>query len=415
MKTQVRDLGQVLIDRGWMGEASFERARIRHQRLGGHLTTAVLESGSIAEGRVLQAIGEVHGLPVVGSEELAQVPADVVGLLSARDAIRFRVVPFAATTSRVLVATDRPDNLKELDELSFILGRRLSLHVTTEARLAAALNRFYGYTIPTRLVGLLERLERGFPHADDETAREARDGEHTRPEAEAMPPAAAGPEPSTAGSERTRGPRPLEPSRPGGGTGRFRPLSPLVRADPRRTISLTEEERVALRSGSAVDDGSHHPALLEAIARIELASSASQIAESLLDGLEPWLERLVVMRGSAGDLVGWKTREAREDVLRLFRVSADEPSVFADLLEGGPLYVGGLTATEPHERLAACWDGDLTGTYTVLPVRIGSRPLCVVLGRAKDPAAATVPPEGLRRLREAAEHAFQTLLDDRRK
>ena len=401
-----------------MGEASFERARIRHQRLGGHLTTAVLESGTVTEGRVLQAMGEAHGLPVVGGEELTQVSADVVGLLSARDAVRLRVVPFAATTSRVDVATDRPDNLKELDELSFILGRRLSLHVTTEARLAAALNRFYGYTIPTRLVGLLERLERGFPHADEEPGPDADAGEHARPEAEGTPPAAAGPEPQTPAAEAPTpagGPRSTEPPRPAGGTARFRPLSPLVRADPRRTISLTDEERVALRSGSAVDDGSRHPALLEAIARIELASSASQIAESLLDGLEPWLERLVVLRGSAGELVGWKTREAREDVLRLFRVSADEPSVFADLLEGGPLYAGGLAATEPHERLAACWDGDLTGTYTALPVRIGTRPICVVLGRAKDPAAATVPPEALRRLREAAEHAFQTLLDDRRK
>jgi hypothetical protein len=412
VKAQVRDLGQVLIDRGWMGEASFERARIRHQRLGGHLTTAVLESGSVAEGRVLQAMGEVHGLPVVGGEDLTQVPADVVGLLSARDAVRFRVVPFAATTSRVDVATDRPDNLKELDELSFILGRRLSLHVTTEARLAAALNRFYGYTIPTRLVGLLERLERGFPHAGEDAGREARDEAHARQEAEGIPPIPVGPEPAAAA---TAPPGSTEPPRPIGGKGRFRPLSPLVPPDPRRTISLTDEERVALRSGSAVDDGSRHPALLEAIARIELASSASQIAESLLDGLEPWLERLVVLRGSAGELVGWKTREAREDVLRLFRVTADEPSVFADLLEGGPLYAGGLAATVPHERLAACWDGDLTGTYTVLPVRIGTRPICVVLGRAKDPEAATVPPEALRRLREAAEHAFRTLLDDRRK
>jgi hypothetical protein len=187
-----------------------------------------------------------------------------------------------------------------------------------------------------------------------------------------------------------------------------------VPADPRRSIQLTDEERHTLEAGAA-DDGSRHPALLEALARLELATSASQIAESLLDGLEPWLERLVVLRGSAGELVGWKTREAREDVLRLYRVNAEEPSLFAELMAGSPLYAGGLSATEAHQRLAGCWDGDLTGTFTALPVRLAERPVCVVLGRGRDIESPTVPPEALRRLRDTAERAFQALLDERRK
>lgn len=408
MKAQLRDLGQALVDRGWMGEDALERARTRQLRLGGHLTTAVLEGGSVSEARMLQALAEVHGLPAVGAEELAGVPADVIGLVSSRDAARFRAVPFAATVSRLDVATDRPDSLQELDELAFIVGRRLSVHVTTEARLAAALKLYYGAAIPARLAGLLERLERGFPDSEDAAA-----GRHATADVEAedegMAPA---PPPAV---QLAAGPPPSEPTRAPDAPGRFRPLSPSVPADPRRTIPLTEDERRALHDASARNDGGRHPALLEALARLELASSAGQIAESLMDGLDPWLEGLVVLRGSAGELVGWKTRTGREDVLRLFRVRPDEPSIFADLLDDGPLYTGGLAATEPHQRLAACWDGDLTGTFTVLPIRLGKRPVCVVLGRARDAENATVPPEALRRLRDAAEHAFQALLDDRRK
>lgn len=392
-----------------MSEEGLERARTRHQRLGGHLTTALLEGGSISESQLLQALSEAHGVPAVGAEELLQVPADVLALVGSRDAVRFRVVPFAATISRVDVATDRPDNLKDLDELAFIVGKRLSVHVTTEARLAAALKLHYDYAVPARLAALLERLERGFP--DRGEAAVPGHAATVEAESEGMPPAPA-PALEALSAEP---PRPTEPARPREAVGRFRPLSPLVPADPRRTIPLTEDERRALRDASARDDGSRHPALLEAVARLELASSAGQIAESLMDGLEPWLERLVVLRGSAGELVGWKAREGREDVLRLFRVRPEEPSVFADLLDDAPLYTGGLAATEPHQRLAACWDGDLTGTFTALPIRLGGRPICVVVGRARDPEAATVPPEALRRLRETAEHAFQALLDVRRK
>ncbi|MEZ5331477.1 MAG: hypothetical protein R2991_05380 [Thermoanaerobaculia bacterium] len=409
MKTHAKDLGQVLSDRGWITDDALERTRARHQRLGGDFSTAILESGTVSEAHVLQALGEVHGLPTADGDDLEEIPSDVIGLLGPRDAVRFRVVPFAATASRIDVATDRPDNLKELDELSFILGKRLAVHVATEVRLGEALKGYYGYSMPTRLLSLLERMERGFLTDGDDGPAAA--GATHRTQGEGMPaaPPAAG---STGRPLHARRP---DEARPKATTSRFRPLSPQVAPDPKRSIPLTDAERQALQTGISTDDGSRHPSLLEAMARLELASSASQIADSLIDGLEPWLEHLVVLRGSAGELVGWKTKEAREDTLRLFRVNGSEPSVFADLLEGGPLYTGGLVSNEAHDRLAACWEGDLTGTFTVLPVRLGNRPVCVVLGRAKDPESPTVPPEALRRLREAAERAFEALLDDRRK
>lgn len=410
MKAHARDLGQVLSDHGWIGAEALEKARARHRRLGGDLTTAVLESGAVREDHLVQALGEVHGLPTVDAAQLDELPADVIGLVGARDAVRFRVVPFSATASRIDVATDRPDNLKDFDELSFILGKRLSLHVATEVRVGEALKRYYGYSMPTRLLSLLERMERGFLHTDDNSAT-GKASAH-KSETEGLP---AAPSPPSGAASRPVEARRQDAPRPQATASRFRPISPQVAPDPRRTIPLTEDERRALETGVSVDDGSRDPALLEAIARLELASSASQIADSVIDGLEPWLEHLVVLRGSAGELVGWKTREGREDMLRLFRVSADEESVFSDLLGGAPLYTGGLPPNEAHERLAACWEGDLSGTFTILPVRLGNRPVCVALGRAKDPESPTVPPEALRRLREAAERAFEALLDERRK
>lgn len=142
------------------------RAGLQTQAIfGGRIGTNLLELGIIDENQLAAALARAHGIPCIAGEV---VPEDgAVESLPLALAERFGVVPIHVDERRLRVLVSDPRDLSKLDDLAFATGKTIEPILAPEARLWAALRRFYG----------IERRLRGLEFPDDlESAAIARGG-----------------------------------------------------------------------------------------------------------------------------------------------------------------------------------------------------------------------------------------------
>lgn len=329
---------------------------------------------------------------------MTSIPGTVLALLSPREASRYRVVPFAAVGGRADVATDRPDAFEELDELSFLLGKRLVVHITTEVRLAEALERCYGIARPARLSELIARLS-GPPRPAPTPA--------ASPPAQESPPELYPP-----GAPMWH----EEEARPSIITSRFRPLTPVVPPDPPRVIPLTPEERRALGESVRAAPSPGVRLLEDALGRLQVATSARQVGQTLLETLSGDYTWVALFRARHDEWAGWLGTGPglSTDRLRSCELRASEPSVVLELQPGLDLWSGVLAPLPAHARIAAAWGGSLEGEFTVAGMRLRDRLVCIAIARRASDRPRGLDDQALRQLFAAAGQSFETLLTGER-
>ena len=154
----MKSLGTLLVKHGWITKQQLGLAISKQREIGGRLGTCLLEMGAVEEDVLDRCLAEQQGVPVASAKSLQDIPDKVSQLLPAPIAIRYRAVPFHAGHSEVDIAMLEVDNLWLQDELSFIIGRRLNVYITNEARVSEALSTYYGAPISERFARLLNRL-----------------------------------------------------------------------------------------------------------------------------------------------------------------------------------------------------------------------------------------------------------------
>jgi type IV pilus assembly protein PilB len=118
-----RQLGQKLLDLGFLDEAQleslYEEMRTTERRLG----ELALERGLINEEQLLQATAEVHGLKVLNPEEVKPQP-EALKIVQKNMAELYKLVPLSYDGDTLTVAMADPNNLQAMDDLKNLLGIR---------------------------------------------------------------------------------------------------------------------------------------------------------------------------------------------------------------------------------------------------------------------------------------------------
>ena len=151
---------QHLIARGRLTEAQGQDVLHALSRPGTTVDTAVLESGLVPEGDVLDALGEVSGLRPVNLADFEPNP-QVSALLPRHIAERWCVTPLSVDGPALHVACAYPVPRTELDEMGVLLGRPLELWIATELRVRDWISSVYSTSLSPRLWNLLARLDPG--------------------------------------------------------------------------------------------------------------------------------------------------------------------------------------------------------------------------------------------------------------
>ena len=153
-------IGQILVVQGATSENNVARALGVQGFAGGRLGTLLLERGSISEDELGEALSQQHGRPYVPWTVLGEVPPDVIASLPAKFAIRHAAVPFERGENSLKIALRDPGDLRILDELFFVTGRKIISAVAPEARIYHALEKYYGDSRSPRYAILGEKLAR---------------------------------------------------------------------------------------------------------------------------------------------------------------------------------------------------------------------------------------------------------------
>jgi len=398
-----RDLGQFLVQRGWLTPEDLQLASEHQQARGGQLGTAMLEIGLITEDRLLDALSQVLGVPAAFARDLHDIPRAAWGLLPTKVATRHRAIPFRIVGGELWVAMSEVNDLAAQDEIAAVTGRRLRPHLALEPRIIEALSTCYQITCPDRFTELLVRLDLrpnlwGVAHPP--AVRQV-------PEVPVVP--AVEPVSGSAGGEITEA-KPRPPRRP-----RSIPLTTEERA---RLAEVREEERLerdrerrlrAVSQGRALSE----PEWAELEGRLHRASSREEIAEAVLDVLAERFRRGILLKVQGDRVCGWLGRGPGIDrkALAAFSAGFDQPSVFLNLHQGVEFHLGPLSEEmSVHLDLADVWGGSMPGHVLVMPVRVRDRLVAFLYGDRPRPEPAAVDLAEMRRLVKACASAFELFL-----
>ncbi|MDQ2980267.1 MAG: hypothetical protein M3R62_13720, partial [Acidobacteriota bacterium] len=153
-------LGQLLVRADLVSENNLARALGVQHFAGGRIGTLLLERGSVSEDDIGTMLSRQHGCEHVPWASLAEVPATTIALLPARFAIKHAAIPYDRSESSIKLALRDPADLRILDELFFVTGRKIIAGVAPEVRIYQALEKYYGERRTPRFAILAEKLSR---------------------------------------------------------------------------------------------------------------------------------------------------------------------------------------------------------------------------------------------------------------
>ncbi|MFN2385432.1 MAG: hypothetical protein ABR576_03970, partial [Thermoanaerobaculia bacterium] len=137
-------IGQILIREELATENSVARALGVQHFAGGRLGTLLLERGSVAEDELGRGLSIQHGCDYIPWQILGSVAAPVIASIPSKFAVRHAAIPFERAEGYLRVALRDPHDLRILDELFFVTGRKIIPAVAPEVRIYQGLEKYYG-------------------------------------------------------------------------------------------------------------------------------------------------------------------------------------------------------------------------------------------------------------------------------
>jgi type IV pilus assembly protein PilB len=141
-----RTLGRILIKMGVLTrEKVHECLKIQEQRPGAvRIGQIFLELGLVDENQLQIALAAQRGMEYVKLSDI-DIPADVIGKVPAQMAKTYHIVPieYNKEKNELCVVLDSADNFKATDDLSTLMGFRVTAKITDSEALENALTKYY--------------------------------------------------------------------------------------------------------------------------------------------------------------------------------------------------------------------------------------------------------------------------------
>jgi type IV pilus assembly protein PilB len=143
VKRKSKQLGQILIELGFITAEQLETALEEHRKTPKSLGRVLIDLGMIKEADLVRALAEQVGLEFV---DLNEFPIDATATVLLPEALsrRYRAIPIGERDGRLLVAMSDPANVYALDDIRTITGREVQPVVATAIDVEDAIQKFSG-------------------------------------------------------------------------------------------------------------------------------------------------------------------------------------------------------------------------------------------------------------------------------
>jgi type IV pilus assembly protein PilB len=141
--SSTRQLGQKLVDLGYMDDAQlesiYEEMRTGDLKLG----EIAIQRGLVTDDQLLQATAEVHGMRVANLED-AKAQPEALKVVPKNMAELYKMVPLSYESDTLTIAMSDPNNLQALDDIRNFLGiRQVSAVLAPQSQVEALMQKSY--------------------------------------------------------------------------------------------------------------------------------------------------------------------------------------------------------------------------------------------------------------------------------
>jgi len=137
-----KHLGEVLIERGIITQAQLAQALTHQQQKGGLIGEILVSLGFVKEEDIAQALTAQYGFPYLPLANY-EIDPEVVGIVPARVAKQYLLVPVDKIGNNLTVAMSNPLNIQAIEDVELLTGCNVQVFVSTSSDLKLAIQKYY--------------------------------------------------------------------------------------------------------------------------------------------------------------------------------------------------------------------------------------------------------------------------------
>ena len=361
-------LGELLVKEKLITPEQLEEALKSQIIYGVRLGSSLIEMGYVEEDALARVLSEKLGVPYVGSEQLSDIPKEIIRDFSRAMVIKYRVVPFKLERNRLGLAMTDPGDFKAIEEIAFITGHVVQPYIAPDVHISHAQAKYY------RVSG----NEALYQKAAADMMRKSNPSESKEPATISIQAVAEN-------GELLHVTIPAE----------FEDFASLNEVlDDESFLEINSPPLIKHFSNlneAQVYESSHKPGEREIYTVEQLchdiarACSRDEVADVFIRylGQEFFTGALFILRGTVA--VGWRgiTNGVREDGVSDLSLLLSKPSIIRDVVETRTFYLGSLINTPENRQILETLELSSDASLFVVPVLMLNKVVVVVLVSAE--------------------------------
>jgi len=136
-------LGELLLNEKLITPEQLDEALKSQVIFGIKLGSSLIELGFITDEQLCRFLSRKLGVPAVSPRAMAAVSPEVLALVPAELAEKYRVVPIRVDGKKLALAMEDPTDFKAIDEVAFVTGCVILPHIVPDIRITSALLKYY--------------------------------------------------------------------------------------------------------------------------------------------------------------------------------------------------------------------------------------------------------------------------------
>ena len=136
-------LGELLLNEKLITPEQLDEALKSQMIFGIKLGSSLIELGFITDEQLCRFLSRKLGVPAVSPRAMSSVSPEVLALVPAELAQKYRVVPIRADGKKLALAMEDPTDFKAIDEVAFVTGYVVLPHIVPDIRITSALSKYY--------------------------------------------------------------------------------------------------------------------------------------------------------------------------------------------------------------------------------------------------------------------------------
>ncbi len=135
-------LGELLVREKLISLQQLRQAQEEQKKSGQNLGYALARLGYVDDDEITNFLSNQYRLPAINLEEY-EIDAEVIKIVTKDVCEKHAIMPVSRSGSSLIVAMSDPTNLHAIDDIKFLSGYNVEPVVSSEAAIAAAIERYY--------------------------------------------------------------------------------------------------------------------------------------------------------------------------------------------------------------------------------------------------------------------------------